>query len=346
MNFKNICICGGGAQGTVIAGYLSGKGLSVSVLTSRPDEWSKEILVKTCDGKQIKGCLCCITGLPELVIPSADVVLMCLPGFLIRDELEKIKPCLRPKTYVGSVVSSTGFFFEALKILPPDQPLWGFQRVPFICRVEHYGHSARLLGYKSSHNIAVENVADGEKKLFADEVSRLFDGPVRLLKNYWEASLTNSNPILHTARLYSMFSAWDATARSDHNILFYEEWTDESSELLIRMDREFFEVLKRVPVSEGFLPPLLEYYESTDAPSLTRKIRSIKAFKGIKSPMKQVDGGWVPDFSDRYFTEDFPYGLKLVCQLAGNQEFAHPAVHVPTLEKVCGWGCGIIERKI
>ncbi len=345
MDFQNICICGGGAQGTVIASYLSGKGLSVSVLTSRPDKWSKEILVDACDGKQIKGGLCDITDKPEAVIPSADVVLVCLPGFLIKDELEKIKPYLRPKTYVGSVVCSTGFFFEALKILQPTQPLWGFQRVPFICRVENYGHSAHLLGYKSSHNIAVENVADEEKALFADEVSRLFDGPVHLLKNYWEASLTNSNPILHTARLYSMFSSWNSSTRADHNILFYEEWTDEASELLIKMDKEFFEVLKRVPVSDGFLPPLLEYYESTDAQSLTRKIRSIKAFRGIKSPMKQTAGGWVPDFSDRYFTEDFPYGLRFVCELAKDQNLPLPVVHTPNLDKVYEWGRSVIEKK-
>ena len=324
MNLKNVCICGGGAQGTVIAGYLSGKGMSVSVLTSRPNEWSKEILVKTCDGKQIESSLCDITDRPEVVIPSADVVLICLPGFLIKDELEKIKPYLRQTAYVGSVVCSTGFFFEALKILHPSQPLWGFQRVPFICRVEHYGHSAHLLGYKTGHNIAVENVANEEKTLFANEVSRLFDGPVHLLKNYWEASLTNSNPILHTARLYSMFSSWNESTRTDHNILFYEEWTDESSDLLIKMDKEFFEILKSVPVSKGYLPSLLEYYESTDAQSLTQKIRSIKAFKGIKSPMKLVEGGWVPDFSNRYFTEDFPYGLRFVYELSHNQDSTPP----------------------
>lgn len=129
----------------------------------------------------------------------ADIVLLCLPGFLIKEELEKLKPILPAKAFVGSVFSSTGFFFEAQAILSKKQPLWGFQRVPFISRVEEYGKSAHLLGYKNAHNIAVENVPDYEKANFAILMQEWFERPVSLLKNYFEASLTNSNPLLHTS---------------------------------------------------------------------------------------------------------------------------------------------------
>lgn len=61
---------------------------------------------------------------------------------------------------------------------------------------------------------------------------------------------------------------------------------------------------------------LLKYYKSTDAALLTRKIKSIPAFQTITSPMKQVEGGWVADFGSRYFSEDFPYGLRWIKQLA------------------------------
>ena len=45
---------------------------------------------------------------------------------------------------------------------------------------------------------------------------------------------------------------------------------------------------------------------------MTEKIRSIKSLHNLTSPMKQVDGGWIPDFSSRYFTADFPYGLAII----------------------------------
>lgn len=339
--FKKICICGGGSLGHVLAGYLAWKGKRVFLLTNRPNRWQKEISIHTCDNKVLNGHLDLISDNPADVIPLADVVLFCLPGFLIHEELLKIRDYLSPSTYVGSVVSSTGFFFEALKLLPESQPLWGFQRVPFICRVENYGSSANLLGYKSDFHIAIEHDTSERKEKFVQQIATLFGTPTYLLKNYWEASLSNSNPILHTARLYSLFSAWNSDKRASHNILFYEEWTDEASELLIQMDREFFDVLDTLPVSKGFLPTLLEHYGCTDAQSLTKKIRSIESFKGLTSPMKEVDNGWIPDFESRYFQEDFPFGLRFIWKIAQSNQ-----IQIPFIDKVYQWGMQQITSNI
>ena len=90
------------------------------------------------------------------------------------------------------------------------------------------------------------------------------------------------------------------------------------------MDREFQQLLQVLPVREGSIPTILDYYESSDAASLTRKLRSIQAFKGILAPMKAVEGGFVPDFSSRYFTEDFPYGLH---HPAAGQEASDTSTH-------------------
>lgn len=93
-------------------------------------------------------------------------------------------------------------------------------------------------------------------------------------------------------------------------IFFYKEWTNEASQLIINMDKEIFQLLGKLNANS--LPKLLDYYESTDAASFTRKIESIPAFRTILSPMKQVEGGWVADFENRYFSEDFPFGLRRI----------------------------------
>lgn len=331
---KRICLCGGGSLGHVIAAWLSAKGTAeVSILTGSPDRWNKEINVFLPESEVLTGRLTSVSGNPEEVISDADVVLFCYPGFMIASELERIKPYLKRDAYVGSVFSSTGFFFEALRILSPSQPLWGFQRVPFICRVQEYGSSARLLGYKPCYHIAVENVPDEQKRKFADMISEWFERPVHLLKNYYEASLTNSNPLLHTSRLYTMFGRENEGRVYPRMINFYEDWTVEAADVLIKMDREFFELLKVLPVTEGYLPPILEYYESHDAQSLAAKLSSIAGFKGITSPMIQTEGGWIPDFKSRYFTEDFPYGLKYIWQLAHAYNISTPVV-----DEVYQWG--------
>ncbi|MBR0362883.1 MAG: NAD/NADP octopine/nopaline dehydrogenase family protein [Alistipes sp.] len=335
---RGICICGGGSLGHVVAGYLAAtKPVKVNVLTQRPERWSREIVVDTPDGRVLHGGLNVVSSDPAEALSGVDVVLLCLPGFAIRDELIKIRPYLNKDTYVGSVFSSTGFFFEAMKLLGDDVPLWGFQRVPFIARTEEYGHSAHLLGYKSAHNIAVERCDD--KEGFRALIESLFDAPVTLLSNYYEASLTNSNPLLHTSRLYTMFGGENEGRVFPRMILFYEEWTVEAAQLLIDMDEEFFTILRYLPVSEGYLPRILDYYESHDAESLARKLSSIQGFKGITSPMTETAEGWVPDFASRYFTEDFPYGLRYIWELAHQLN-----IDVPYIDKVYNWGISKLRR--
>lgn len=336
---KIITICGGGSLGHVVAGWLSARNHAmVNILTRCPEKWHTDIVVDTPDELILNGSIAKISNRAEDVIPESDVVLLCLPGYMIAKQLEVIKPFLKPSTYVGSVFSSTGFFFEAFDILDNEQALWGFQRVPFISRVEDYGKSAHLLGYKNSHNIAIENVSNNQKVEFAIMMQDWFERPINVLQNFYEASLTNSNPLLHTSRLYTMFGNENEGKTFDRMIYFYEEWTEAAADLYIKMDEEFFRLLKVLPVSEGYLPRVLDYYESHDAKSLAAKLGSIQGFKGITSPMKQIDGGWVADFESRYFTEDFPYGLKYIWQLAHEK-----GVECPNIDKVYEWGMSKIK---
>ena len=334
-----ICICGGGSLGHVIAGWLSARNHAVvNILTGRPDNWNHEIVVDTPDGLLLNGYIAKISNKAEDVIPESDVVLLCLPGYMIAKQLEVIKPWLKPYAFVGSVFSSTGFFFDALEILGNSQPLWGFQRVPFISRVEEYGRSAHLLGYKDAHNVAIENVDEQKKADFVSLLVDWFERPINVLNNYYEASLTNSNPLLHTSRLYTMFGGENEGKVFNRMILFYEEWTVAAADMYIKMDEEFFRLLKVLPVSDNYLPTALDYYESHDSVTLAAKLGSIKGFKGITSPMKQVDGGWVPDFASRYFTEDFPYGLKYIWQLAHEK-----GIDCPNIDKVYEWGMSKVK---
>lgn len=323
-----ICICGGGALGHVCAGVFSTRDdVELCIYSGHPESWGKTILVKDLAGRSFEANIAHVSSDPEEVIRNQDLILLCLPGFLIEKTLQDIKPYIGD-AYLGSIVSSTGFFFMAHKILGEGARLFGFQRVPFIARVDQYGKSAKLLGYKRSLAIATENIEDRES--FRERIEDLFATPTELLDSFYEAALTNSNPILHTGRLYTMFVGREKEV-FDHNILFYREWTDEASQKLIQMDAEFFHLLEVLNVHG--IQPLLTYYESTDAASLTRKIRSIPAFQTITSPMTEVPGGWMVDFGSRYFTEDFPYGLRWIKDLAVKNK-----ISTPIIDEVYEWG--------
>ena len=257
--------------------------------------------------------------------------MLCLPGYAIRETLLQIREYLRPDAAVGSVVSSTGFFFEAMELLPSSQTLFGFQRVPFISRIVDYGHKARLMGYKESLNLAVEHSDQPES--LSHVLADMLQTPIHLLGSYYEASLSNSNPLLHPSRLYSLWKDWHEGVTYDHIPLFYEEWTEEAARLYIEMDNELQALLEQLPVRKCSIATVLDYYESTDATSLARKLQSIEAFKGILSPMKETEDGYVPDFHSRYFTEDFPYGLAIVHRLTHER-----GVPSPTIDMIYDWG--------
>ncbi len=344
-----ICICGGGNLGHVVAGFVAAQGKhEVCIMTQRPERWNRELMIDTPDGKVMTGHISCISNRPEDVIPHSDIILLCLPGYAIADCLRSILKsleCTLNLPYVGSVVSSTGFFFEAMKILPSTIPLFGFQRVPFISRVIEYGHRARLKGYKDSLNLAVEHAEHPER--LRDLLADLLQTPIQLLSSYYEASLSNSNPLLHPSRLYDLWSDWHEGITYARVPLFYEEWTEEAAQLYIDMDNELQALLTQLPVRKGSIATVLDYYESTDAASLARKLRSIEAFKGIPAPMKRFPsretvGGdelFVPDFQSRYFTEDFPYGLAIIHRLLQEHR-----IDAPHIEKVYQWGLSLTHH--
>lgn len=361
-----ICICGGGNLATVCAGFIAARqDAEVSVFTRRPEAWSRELEVLDPEGHCFRGHLAAVSSRAEELVPQADLILLCLPGFAIEPTLQAIRPWLRPDTAVGSVVSSTGFFFFAHDLLPADQPLFGFQRVPFISRIENYGHRAHLLGYKPELSVAIENeshfctsqsvgassasssacAVSASSSVFASSASpllslleQLFRTPMRRLRSFYEASLTNSNPILHTGRLYTLWRDWHGTPLSTP-IRFYEEWTDEASACILSMDDELMALTRHLGIDERAVPSLLTYYESTDASSLTRKIRSIAAFQGIQAPMRQTPEGYIPDFQSRYFTEDFPFGLRFIRQLLHDQ-----GIPCPHIDEVFAWGISLQDR--
>ena len=120
----------------------------------------------------------------------------------------------------------------------------------------------------------------------------------------------------------------------EKNPLFYGEWTDKSSERLLSCDSEHQKILgalKRMDLSS--VKSLVVHYDNSNTPEkMTWKITSIKSLHDLPSPMKKVEGGWIPDFDSRYFTADFPYGLAII------EEFARiTEVDVPNMNKTMDW---------
>lgn len=306
-------IIGGGNLGHVMAGILSHSGSEITILSKRAKQWKNQIEIITPNNISIKENIKVSHNIRQALY-GADHILLCLPGYMIKSNLELIKPYLNKNTIVGSIVSSSGFFWIAKDVLGEDFQLFGFQRVPFISRVLTYGQSAAITGERQVHKIAITK--NFKSPWIIKFYEKALNTKIIILNNYLEASLTNSNPILHPARLFGMFQNWNNETTYKKIPLFYEDWDLISSKILVMVDMEFQNLIKRLPLKREEIPSIIDYYGCSNEIELTNKIRSIDAFKKIKTPMVMKNEHFIPDLKNRYFTEDIPYGIVIVKSLA------------------------------
>lgn len=333
-----IGICGGGNLAHAMAAWLGYRGHKVSIVTRKPDDWARELTGTLPDKSAVTAPLASVSA-DCGTLEDCEIIMITAPRFAIGSMCENVRPFLHEGQLLVIVPGTP------LLLSLRNSPKWlgvelmGMYKVPFICRTAAYGHRVSILGSREVNRAWVSDNTDWETR--ASQVAALFDTPLERLGSPYPFLLTNSNPLLHPARLSTMFEDYREGVCYDHNILFYEEWTEAASERYIRADAELLEICRRIPeirIGKDIVPAL-EYYESHDAASLTAKIRSIPAFKGITTPMVQTAGGWIPDFSSRYFTEDVPYGTALICQYAKQL-----GVPTPTLDYYVQWNNSMLQR--
>ena len=333
----DLVVIGGGNLGHTMSAVMASNGLNVLVLTREPNKWSDKLIVKDLYGKQYIGEIHASNDFS--LVRYTSHILFTLPGNALIASLKQLKPYINDKHILGSVVASSGFFWQARQLLGPEVSLYGFQRVPFISRIAEYGKSATITGYKEVNKIAVLGRNELEKHLEQFYLNKI-GGKVVFLKNYLEAALTNSNPLLHTARMYSLFKGYqEGKTKYPNHIYLYREWDDSSSDLLIKMDEEFQIIVSKLGIGNNNFPSILSYYESNDAASLTDKIQNISAFSDILTPMIGDGPYYLPDIGSRIFQEDIPYGLVIIKSLGNLAKIA-----TPNIDMVLFWSQKLMNR--
>merc|ERR1739848_561291 len=219
----------------------------------------------------------------------------------------------------------------------------GIIPMPLNCRIDEFGKRVQLAALKCSYDLAAIPAKDAPKASLA--LSGLLAGrPVNPIGNYVGIALHASNPNIHPGRLYGLFSDFVPGKIYPENPLFYESWNDESSKWCEKISEERVNIWQTIcklkpgtgePNQVPHLQPyIMAIYEGQirDTSRLTTCFNTNDGFKGFRCPMKQVDGGWQPDFANRYFTEDIPEGFAMykgIADLAG--------VETPTIDLILGF---------
>ncbi len=329
-----ITICGGGNIAHSLAATLASSD-KVSILTRRPLCYSKSLASER-NGILISGGPIVATD-DTSIISSTELIIVALPRFAVADELDRICCYLHAGQTIVFIPAPCGLEETSRRL----QERYGvdtiaFQRVPYVARIIEYGKSVRISQDRRIHRLVISDSL--KKEYWGAFFSSRFGGTVEWLSSFLTLTFSNSNPLLHPARLMVLLK----NLRYEKMPLFYDEWTDESSDLYIAADSEMYNIICKFN-EEDLLSDYesgLKHYESTSASELTKKIKSISALKGITAPYKlDATGGYVADYSSRYFTEDVPFGTVHI------QEYARKmGVTTPTIDYFVSRIMGVLHE--
>ncbi len=335
----NITIVGAGNVGTQLAVHCANKMNKVTIYGSKPDKISKElIIVNENDEELLRGTIEKATADVAEAFSGAELVFVTMPAFCMDEVAELILPYVTENMKICIVPGTGGAECAFKKCVNKGATLFGLQRVPSVARLVEYGKKVRAIGYRDVLHVA--SVPCDKAVECAELISGIMDKECVAMPNYLNITLTPSNPILHTSRLKVLYGDYSEGKIYESVPLFYENWDDESSRLLLECDEELQCICRKLSKLDlSYVKSLKEHYESPTAEALTNKITSITGFKGLTSPTVKVDGGFIPDLSSRYFTADFPYGLSILVQLADLI-----GLDVPCMKKTLDWYYSIVEK--
>lgn len=335
-----ITIAGGGNIGTQFAVHCAEKGHEVTVYTSRPEIYDGHLNIVDDGGKIIhEGDIRLATAEPKKGFTDAELIMVTMPATRMKSIAETIYEHTDGQPMIGVVPGNGGSECAFRKCIERGNVFFGIERVPAIARLVQKGKTVKSAGYRDELHVAA--LPRVNAKSCARLIESIFDKRTAVIPDFLNLTMTPSNPILHTTRLRTLFGDWHEGVVYDSMPLFYEEWDDATSKLLIACDKEVQEICRALPEFElQYVKSLREHYESPTVEAMTKKISSIPAFKGLVTPVAPVEGGVIPDLHSRYFTADFSYGLTIMKQVA---DFA--GVKTPDIDATMDWYRNIAVEK-
>lgn len=335
-----VTVVGGGNIGTQFAVHSAEKGHEVTVYTSTPGVFRKRLEIVDENGAVThQGDIAKATADPWEAFSEAQFIMVTVPAMCMEDVAKKVFEHAGPDAIIGMVPGNGGGECAFSCCIERGNTFFAIERVPAIARLVEKGHIVKSTGYRDELHIA--SIPGRDAARCCELVAGIYDQPCTVIPGFLNLTMTPSNPILHTARLRTLFKDYHQGVVYTSLPLFYEEWDDEASELLLTCDEEVQKTCRALGQFRlSYVKSLRDHYDAPTVEAMTRKISGIEAFKGLKTPAIRIEGGYIPDLHSRYFTADFSYGLSILCQIA---DFA--GVETPNLNNTIAWYDGIsVER--
>ena len=355
-----VTICGGGNAAHTLAGLLgSRQDLSVKVYAPFGNEaqlWQEGIqqnngiTVNTPTGK-IQGRPSAICQDPSAAVAGSQLVLLALPAFAHEPILKQIAAHILPGAWVGALPARGGFDLcvrDVFKGRLSDISIFGFQTLPWACRIQEFGKRVTILGAKDQVDLTAWPSAMAP--IISTRLQELLSIPINPTASFLSLTLADTGQLIHPGIMYGLFHDWNGQPYNNPR-LFYQGVDGVIAGILQQMSDEIQSLRATL---EGYYPsldlsavrPLVDWlkfsYQAniTDSSTLQSSFATNSSYSGLLAPMKTTDGGFIPDFQARYLSEDVPCNLLVtrgISELAG--------VPTPVIDKVLSWSQKRLEKE-
>lgn len=284
-----ITVVGGGNIGTQFAVHSAGKGHSVKLFTSNPNRFAKHLFIVDKSGNVTnEGEIVLATNDPHEAFHDAEMIMITMPPTMMVPIAQLVYEHADPYAIIGFVPGNGGFEFAFRDCIERGNVLFGIDRVPAIARLTERGRTVCCSGYKDELFVAALPLCRTEE--CAALIESIYDIPCVRLPGFMALTLTPSNPILHTARLMTIFRDYEPGVVYDSLPLFYEEWDDASSELLLACDDEIQEICRALPgFGLEYVVSERKFYNADTAEEMTYAIRTEESLLGLTTPSLRSD---------------------------------------------------------
>lgn len=355
-----ITICGGGNAAHTLAGLLASREeLSVHIYAPFGDEaekWQEGIqqnggITVSAPEREIVGRPGMVCRDPEAAVAGSQMVLLALPAYAHEPILKQIAAFIAPEAWVGALPARAGFDLCVRAILKErisDIAIFGFQTLPWACRIQQYGKRVVILGAKEQVDLAAwpSELAP----VISARLQELLGVTLNPIASFLSLTLADTGQLIHPGIMYGLFREWNGQPYEKPR-LFYQGVDIETARILQQMSDE---VQALRAALEGYYPgldlsavrPLGDWLKRSyqaniaDSSTLQSSFNTNHGYAGLLAPMHKIDGEFIPDFQARYLSEDVPFDLVVtrgIAELAG--------VATPGMDDVLSWAQDRLEME-
>mmetsp|Transcript_52471 Transcript_52471/g.94045 ORF Transcript_52471/g.94045 Transcript_52471/m.94045 type:complete len:409 (+) Transcript_52471:47-1273(+) len=348
-------VCGGGNAAQVVSCLFGSryKVTAISLYADEAERWAHAVKEAGCMSCAFQGTNKVVKSVPDLITkdPSAvkhcDVVLFTVPSSFHEQYFKALEPHVKEGTIFAVMPARSGCDFLFKKVMGAKADKLGFvafETLPWACRFNDWGKTATVLGTKETIGAAVVPPLGKTKMDVVLKLQGLLGVEPMIVEcpNVMSISLGNPGQVIHPGVTFGRWHAWDGKPLPQKP-LFYHGVDAFTAEVLEGISADIKNICKALKSLDkdydtSQVKTIMEWYMAsystsiTDASNLQKAMNTNTAYEGLCHPMKEVQGGYVPDFQFRYLSEDVPTGL---CFTRGVAELL--GVKTPTIDKVMYW---------